>query len=95
MTLTIKTNNVPRDIVYGFELITNEKVRKQFDWMNDEEFSESSFFCYKNYWYSLQDFMRPNGCFEGWDGVHSDTYFSGQLVKLHGDEQVIVGCYFS
>lgn len=30
-----------------------------------------------------------------WDSIHSSTYFSGLLFRLTGEDQVVVGQYFS
>lgn len=95
------TNNVPRDVIDGFEL--TEKEREEFDyldWKAIEEGSDSaSFFRYKGEIYDLGEFevwnhpQSPLG--NGWHGFRSDTFFSGILVKYVGDcEQVIVArCY--
>ena len=99
--LTIKTNNQPRRLLSACEFSGAErtKLRKQFDWMSDEEFDlNCSFFKYKGDYYNLVDFMRvdvANGSpFVGWHGYSSDSYFSGVLIKLCG-EDVIVGRYCS
>jgi len=99
--LTIKTNNQPRRLLFACEFSGAEraKLREQFDWMSDDEFdSNCSFFRYKGYYYNLADFMRvdvANGSpFVGWHGYSSDSYFSGVLIKLCG-EDVIVGRYCS
>ena len=103
MTVTIKTNNVPRDFVYIWQLDDKEqkKLKEQFDYYTEEELEEQSFFKYQGYWYSLSDFLRVenDGTFKDWDGYHSDSYFSGQLIKLttddYGDNQVICGRFCS
>lgn len=39
--------------------------------------------------------MRPNypgdGDYLGWHGVRADSYFSALVVKLVGDDQVVIG----
>lgn len=98
MNLTIKTNNVPRDIINLWEL--TEKERKDFDWVTDEG---EQFFRYKGTLYALSEFMTTSMPFgapqlesKGWDGYHSDSFFSAVLVKYTGDlEQVIVGLALS
>jgi len=99
--LSIKTNNQPRPLFPPCELSATEqqKLRQQFDWMSDDEFhSDFSFFKYRGDYYNLADFMRvdvANGSpFVGWHGYSSDTYFSGVVVKLCGND-VVVGRYFS
>jgi len=99
--MNIKTNNQPRRLLFACEFSGAErtKLRQQFDWMSDEEFdSNCSFFRYKGCYYNLADFMRVDSTLEsalqGWHGYSSDSYFSGTLVKLCG-EDVIVGRYCS
>ena len=97
--LTIKTNNQPRRLLFTCEFSEAERkqLRKQFDWMDDEEFyNNHSFFKYGNRYYNLSEFLtntNPDGMFKGWHGICSDSYFSGTLVKLCGDD-VIVGRYY-
>jgi hypothetical protein len=101
MTLTIKTNNQPRQTVPGYVLFANEAIRYRFDYLSDGEFRDESFIKYREWWYALSDFMRvknDSACgFEGWDGHHSDSCFSGVLVKWADDygEEVIMGTYYS
>ena len=103
MTLTIKTNNIPRETYQIFQLDEKEQqqVRKQFDYYNEEELQEQNFFKYKNHWYCLSDFLRLENSEElkGWDGYISDSYFSGVVVKFvddfMSDYSVIVGRYYS
>lgn len=97
--LTIKTNNQPRRLFFACELSQPEraKLRQQFDWMEDEQFDhDCSFFKYRGEYYNLSDFLtntNPDGMFKGWHGVSSDSYFSGMVVKLCGND-VVVGRYF-
>ena len=86
MSLTIKTNNVPRETLYIFQIDEKEQkeIRKKFDYYNEEELQEQNFFKYKGYWYCLSDFLRieNNDELKGWDGYISDSYFSGVLIKI-------------
>ena len=98
--LTIKTNNQPRPLMAAWELSESDqrKLRKQFDYLDDAEFDGLVFVSYKNYWYSLCDFMgTPSACdeFNGWHGYHADSFFSGVLIKLLDDDYVIMGRYCS
>jgi hypothetical protein len=96
MTFQIKTNHVPRNLTYGYEL--SEKERKEFDYIAEEDFSTHSFFRYKGEVYDPSDFMRVTDIsdLKGWDGYASDSYFSGIVVKyVDNFERVIVGTYFS
>jgi len=60
VALTIKTNNVPRDIVNAHELA--EKERKEFDYLNWQAIERgeesASFVRYRGVLYSLSDFVR-------------------------------------
>lgn len=103
-SLTIKTNHQPREIFSGLcaELYIGDaetaKLRRQFDYLTDTEFEDTQFVAYKGYYYSLGDFMRtPSACdsFDGWDGYSSDSFFSGVLIKLLDDGDVIMGRYYS
>ena len=93
--LTIKTNNHFIPILNSFDLTEDE--RKEFDYMDD--INEGSFFRYKNLVYSLDQFMRidKHSPFpDGWHGYHSDSFFSGILVKFSDcNEAVIAATYYS
>lgn len=103
--VTIKTNNVPRNLIYGYELTAKE--RKEFDYYSDEEIDTHNFFRYKGHVYDPNEFMAisgtsmhcipcENGSFADWHGYHNDSFFSGVLIKYVNDfEQVIVGTFIS
>jgi len=93
--LKIRTNNVPRHLINGFELTAKERL--EFDWMTDEEIYEGNFIRYKGWTYSTQDFMRTDhaGDLKSWDGYYGDSFFSGVLIKLVDDDSVIMATYFS
>ena len=103
--MNIKTNNQPRQPMSGLtiELFVGDKraaeIRKQFDYLSDTEFEDESFIQYKGYVYAMSDFMRVNvdGDLEqlGWHGYSCDSFFSGVLLKLCDDGDVIMGRYFS
>jgi hypothetical protein len=96
MAITIRTNNVPRNPIYGYEL--SEKERKEFDYIDAEHFDGHSFLRYKGELYDLSDFMRAREISElsAWDGYASDSYFSGIVIKyVDNFERVIVGTYIS
>lgn len=96
--VTVKTNSVPRDIVYGFEL--SEKEKKEFDYLTEEELNNGNFFRYKGWTYDMGDFLiisefAPKELLK-WDGHHFDTYFSGVVVRyVENFERIIVGRYYS
>lgn len=91
-TMTIKTNNVPRDVLHWWDLTDAERV--EFDYLADAEAqSDASFFRYRGVAYTLEEFMISP--VKGWDGYRSDSYFSGMLVKYVQDcERVIVATYY-
>lgn len=97
--LTIVTNNVPRDILNGWDLTLKE--RQEFDYLNwvDIEKGEdsASFFRYKDEVYDLQEFeLVVDTRFQGWEGIRSDSFFSGIVVRyVNDDEQIVVGRYYS
>ena len=95
--LNIVTNNVPREIIYGFELPASK--RKDFDYIeSDEDFNNNQFVKYLGHYYDVGEFMRieKNSDLKDWDGYSSDSYFSGILIKFCEDnDYVIMGRYYS
>lgn len=97
MSVTIKTNNKPRPILYGYELTTKEK--QEFDYLDDIE--SASFVRYKGQVRDLGEFLiitkNMPFCNNGWQGYSSDSFFSGVVIKYAPDdnETVIVGRYYS
>ena len=95
--LTIKTNNVPRPIIYGYEL--TDKERSEFDYYDSADLDYATFFRYKGSIYDLDEFMLVTDTmksFRSWDGYCSDSFFSGILVRYSDDfESVIVATYYS
>ena len=100
--MKIKTDNIPRHLVYGYELTLKECA--EFDYLSPEELNERDFVRYKGQVYDLGEFMRidktvaPHPQREGWEDWHgysSDSFFSGVLVKFSDDgESVVLGTYF-
>lgn len=108
--MTIKTNNVPRGLLYWFDLTPKEQ--KEFD---HDEREDSCYFRFKGWVYCMDNFLclhnkvhMPSGqeIFPGWDGYESDSFFSGIVIRYPRMEQyrgepepdverVIVGTYFS
>lgn len=94
MTVTIKTNNKSRDLLYFHEL----PARWQKEYQDVEEKDDLVFFIYRNWCYRLDDFMRVerNEELKDWHGYSSDTFFSGVLIKyLDQENRVVVGRYCS
>jgi len=101
MAVTIKTDNKWRNLLYGYEL--PKKQRKEFDYLNDEEFAISNFAKYRGNYYDVGEFQRvpdirneDGPMFAKWDGYKSDSYFSGILIKLSSDgERYKIGMFYS
>lgn len=99
--MEIKTNNVPRDILYWEDLTPTERL--EFDYLHSDDLPTSEFVRYKGVVYSLDEFSRittpiaPHPQRPGWeefDGYASDSYFSGVLVKMTDSDQVVMATYF-
>jgi hypothetical protein len=80
----ITTNNVPRQLVDWSELTDKEK--ENFDYMDDPECG--NFVRYKNWCYDLGEFTTTD--FQGWDGIHVDSFFSGVLIKWVEQDEVVM-----
>lgn len=101
--MQIHTNNIPREVVYWHELTNVE--RAEFDYLDREGQSDTTFFRYKGNVYDLGEFMRApaDANFNGWDGYANDSFFSGVVVKYARDEYdaildydfVVIGWYTS
>lgn len=90
--MKITTNNQPRELV-AFEDLP-ESERENFDYVAGKGRFVPRFFCYRGAWYDVGEFVRAE--IASWDGVQSDTYFSGVLIRYVDDcERVIVGRYYS
>jgi hypothetical protein len=91
MAIRIITNNRPRALIYGYEL--SDKEKSEFDYMEDLEYE--TFVRYQGMTFAVGDFMRlSDDCEEskaGWQGVYGLNAFCGVLVKLVGNDRVIVG----
>jgi hypothetical protein len=97
--MNIITNNHQRQMACLAELPDN--VRADFDYVNEDERYCPRFVRYLGHWYDVLDaqfITRELGSdqFKGWDGIVSETFFSGVLFRFVADEdQVIVGRYFT
>jgi len=99
--LTVITNNVPRDLIYGNELTPSE--RSKFDYVDDIDAHD--FIRYRGEVYDPSEFeLTPQNeparqelnDLSAWSGYQSDSYFSGVVIRYTADfEQVVVGRYFS
>jgi hypothetical protein len=106
--MTINTNNVPRPLLQSYELSPEEVA--QFDYLEGDALDSAEFFRYRGLVYDLGEFVRiapagaaggpfahydHEGHLTGWDAIHTDTFFSGVLVRLVDDgEKVVVGYYY-
>ena len=95
--LKIRTNNVPRKLVYGYEL--SAKEREDFDYIDTEDFDSHYFVRYKGSLYDVNEFCTTHGMpkdspLTEWDGYHGDSYFSGILIRFTEDDRVVMGQYF-
>jgi hypothetical protein len=93
--MIITTNNRPRPLACLADLPA--KVQADFDYVENYDLSYR-FVQYKGHWYDVYDsqsITRELGFdqFKGWDGIQSDSYFSGIVFRLVGDDEVIVGRY--
>ena len=91
--LKIRTNGHYREVLDWSQLTAKEQ--EEYAYLEEDG---GSFFRYKNWTYFLGDFMRigNDAPFKGWDGYHSDSFFSGVLVRYEdGGHSVKVATYFS
>lgn len=94
--MKIVTNNIPRPIIYGYEL--SEKETAEFDYLDSEEMQCRCFARYKGNLYDLGDIMAVDQFtdqFKGWHGYVSESFFSGILVRYTEDyENIVFGWYY-
>jgi hypothetical protein len=93
--MIITTNNRPRPLACLADLPA--KTQLDFDYVENYDLSYR-FVQYKGHWYDVYDSQsvtRELGFdqFKGWDSIVSDSFFSGILFRLVGDDEVIVGRY--
>ena len=86
--MKIITNNVPRNMVYGYEL--TDKQKQDFDYL--EDIDSHDFVKYKGMIFDVSEFMITE--LEGWDGVSGQSYFNGYLIKIVDSDTVIMGAYY-
>lgn len=92
--MTVKTNKHWRNLLYGYELTPEE--RKDFDYIDPEDFDSHAFFRYRGVVYDPGEFMCCPDDLGPWDGYASDTFFSGIVIRYSRDtERVQVGTYYS
>lgn len=95
--MEVVTNHHIRNTLYGYEL--TKKEREYFlDYINEENIDFHDFLCYRGHVYDLHEFEwiredRPELFAQGWQGIITDSFFSGIVIKCVDDtmDQVIVG----
>lgn len=86
--MKIITNNVPRNMIYGYEL--TDKQKQDFDYIADID--SHDFVKYKGMVFDVSEFMITD--LDGWDGVSGQSYFHGYLIKIVDSDSVIMGSYY-
>ena len=94
--LKITTNYHWREPVTFFDM--PKKEQEWFDYVTGEDRYGPHFFCYRDAWYDLSQFMRTNGDMfgnlAGWHRYQSDSFFSGVVVRCSKDGETIqIGRY--
>ena len=94
--MQITTDHKSRFTIDGFEL--SEKERAHFDYL--DEIDSGLFFRYRGQLYDVGEFTRVPAdsplALCGFDGLHTDTYFSGIAIKLvDGGESVKIARFYS
>lgn len=79
--MLIKSNHQYRNLLSWFEL--SEQEQSEFEGVSN--ISQYDFVRYKGNIYIVSDFMRTPETLSDWDGVQSDSYFSGVLIKFDTD----------
>lgn len=89
LSFQVKSNRHWNNFLYGYELTSKEK--EEYDYLDLEDIETHSFLRYKNNTYALADFLTAEHV-DDWDGIFTDTFFSGVVIKLSDDgEQYQVG----
>jgi hypothetical protein len=97
MELTIRTNHHRRQFVYRCD-VPEAVLATEFDYQDPEETTDG-FFCYRGFWYHLDQFMycEPGEALAtlGWHGFAGDSAFSGVAIRVldDGETYQIARCY--
>lgn len=97
MPVTIKTNHHMRPFVYRYD-VPADVLASDFDWTDEDD--TDGFFRYRGVWYHVSMFtripeLRDEDRFNGWHGIHNDSFFSGVVIALSSDgEEFRVGTYY-
>jgi hypothetical protein len=76
----ITTDNKWKSFKYRNE-VPDTVLKDRFSHLSDED--TDGYFKYRNHWYHTSDFLRTE--IPGWNGIHSDSAFSGVLLKISKD----------
>ena len=106
-SLEIKTNGRAQDLVCVADL----PLKDQLDFPYIADVHQNRLVLYRGVWHDVLDtqvieitstrpvgwaiVVAPDHPFAKWHAISSDTYFSGTLFRLTGDEQVVCATYFS
>ena len=75
----------------GYE-VPEEVLRRDFDYMDAPQ-EQDQFIKHRGRYYHIGDFMPID--IEYWDGVCTDSYFSGVVIKISKDgESYKIGAYY-
>ena len=75
-----------------------EKVKGDFDYLENDQKMDERFIKYKGYYYDSYDMMGCNGIVDmgDWDAYHGESYFSGILLKYsHVDDCYRMASYYA
>lgn len=92
--LEIRSDYKWRKLKYAYE-VPKRVLRSEFDYLNPEE-DVDGFFRHHGVWYHLSQFERSPKSMAPWQGHHSDSFYSGVVIRLSADgEQYMVGTFIS
>ena len=86
--IIVRTNHHVRPLLHWDEL-----TPKQREQAGDSD-PDGLFILYHNWTYMLSDFCKSPLGFASWDGVLSETAFSGVLIQLISDDECIMGNFY-
>ena len=95
-TVTVKTNNRIRHTFYAFEYSGDvDALRQKYDWMTDDDFDCAAFFKYRGEVYAFAEFMRVTySDMSEWQGILTETAYSGLVIRSPYAGAVVVGRYY-
>lgn len=91
--MQIITNNIPRQLIFGYEL--SDKEKSDFDYLDNID--DHNFVKYKGFIYDVSEFISTYNMdsLKDWDGYSSDSYFSGVLIKIIDSDYALMARYYS